>query len=337
MLRAFTAFSGYDSQCMALDRLGLDYELVGWSEVDGNAIKAHDAVYPQWAGRNFGDICKVDWDAVPEFDLFTYSFPCQAISTAGKMKGLAKGSGTTSSLLWECERAVELKRPRLLVMENVPALLSDRFAGELGKWRRILEGLGYSSFTRILDARDYGVPQSRRRVFMVSVLGCEAPYHFPMPTGRTGRLSDFLDKDVEGRFYVRETRYGRLLSMLGRNELRMGKGPLALDCYSRSIHEGHFPTIVTTVRSSRNYYVVESPPDGLRYPTPWECLRLMGVSEADMGRMRGAGIGEAALYKLAGNSIVVDVLAAVLRKLLVDPGPDEGGQTELALAAREAQ
>ena len=334
MLRVFTAFSGYDSQCMALDRLGAEYELVGWSEVDGNAVKAHDAVYPQWAGRNYGDICKVDWDAVPEFDLFTYSFPCQAISTAGKMKGLAKGSGTTSSLLWECERAVELKRPKYLVMENVPALLSDKFAGQLGEWRRTLEGLGYSSFTRILDARDYGVPQSRRRVFMVSVLGCERPYHFPMPRGRAGRLCDYLDGEVEERFYVHETRYGRLLDLLGRNELRMAKDPLSIDCYNQSIHEGYFPTILTTIRTANNCYVVESPPGGLRRPTPWECLRLMGVSEADMGRMRDAGIGETELYKLAGNSIVVDVLAAVLRKLLVDPGPDDGGQMELAMEAR---
>lgn len=334
MLKVFTAFSGYDSQCMALDRIGAEYELVGWSEVDKSAIKAHDAVYPQWTGRNFGDICRVNWDAVPEFDFFTYSFPCQAISTMGKMKGLEKGSGTTSSLLWECERAVESKRPKYLVMENVPALLSDRFAGPLGKWRRTLEGLGYSSFVRILDARDYGVPQSRRRVFMVSVLGCREPYHFPAPAGRTGRLSDFLDKDAEEHFYVRKPRYGRLLGMLGSDEVRMAKGRLVvLDCYSGTANEDHFPTILTSVKSSCNHYVMEPPPGGLRYPTPRECLRLMGVSEADMGRMLEAGLSEAALYRLAGNSIVVDVLAAVLRKLLVDPGPEEGEQMELPMEA----
>lgn len=92
-LKVFTAFSGYDSQCMALDRLGVDYDLVGWSEIDKYAIQAHNAVYPQYRDRNFWDICHIDWAKVPDFDLFTYSFPCTDISMAGKQAGLEKGSG----------------------------------------------------------------------------------------------------------------------------------------------------------------------------------------------------------------------------------------------------
>lgn len=101
MIRVFTAFSGYDSQCMALDRLGIEYELVGWSEIDKYAIQAHNAAYPNWANRNYGDISKIDWANVTDFDLFTYSFPCTDISSAGQQKGLQDGSGTRSSLLWE--------------------------------------------------------------------------------------------------------------------------------------------------------------------------------------------------------------------------------------------
>lgn len=75
-LRVFTAFSGYDSQCLALDRLSkafpnFEYELVGWSEIDKYAIQAHNALYPQWADRNYGDISKVDWEKIPDFNLFT--------------------------------------------------------------------------------------------------------------------------------------------------------------------------------------------------------------------------------------------------------------------------
>lgn len=83
-LNVFTAFSGYDSQCMALDRLGIDYELIAWSEIDKYAIQAHNAVYPQYADRNYGDICKIDWENVPDFDLFTYSFPCGLAGTKVK-------------------------------------------------------------------------------------------------------------------------------------------------------------------------------------------------------------------------------------------------------------
>ena len=86
-IQVFTAFSGYDSQCMALDRIGLPYDLVGWSEIDKYAIAAHNAVYPQFAERNYGDISQIDWSQVPDFDLFTYSSPCQDFSVAGLQRG----------------------------------------------------------------------------------------------------------------------------------------------------------------------------------------------------------------------------------------------------------
>ena len=89
-INVFTAFSGYDSQCMALERAGVKYDLVGWSEIDKFAIQAHNALFPQFKDRNFGDICKIDWNNVPDFDLFTYSSPCQDFSRAGKMMGGVK-------------------------------------------------------------------------------------------------------------------------------------------------------------------------------------------------------------------------------------------------------
>ena len=105
-IRVCTLFSGYDSQCMALDRLKeqhpeFDYELVAWAEIDKFAIQAHNAVYPQWADRNYGDVSKIDWCKVPDFDLLTYSSPCQDFSNAGKMRGGEEGSGTRSSLIYE--------------------------------------------------------------------------------------------------------------------------------------------------------------------------------------------------------------------------------------------
>src|SRR5574344_519600 len=104
-LKVATLFSGYDSQCLSLDRLHenypiFDYELILWSEIDKYAIQAHNAIYPQYKDRNFGDICKIDWSDVPDFDLLTYSSPCQDLSAAGLQRGGQKGSGTRSSLLW---------------------------------------------------------------------------------------------------------------------------------------------------------------------------------------------------------------------------------------------
>ena len=163
-LKVFTAFSGYDSQCMALDRImkenkDFNYELVGWSEIDKYAIQAHNAVYPQWSERNYGDICKIDWEEVPDFDLFTYSSPCTDFSFAGKQAGGEKGSGTRSSLLWECERAIEIKRPKYLLMENVAALVSKKFISLFNNWQRVLEGYGYTNFPMVLNAKATRTPR----------------------------------------------------------------------------------------------------------------------------------------------------------------------------------
>lgn len=206
-IRVFTAFSGYDSQCMALDRLhqhnpDFTYELVGWAEIDKYAIQAHNAVYPQWAERNYGDISKIDWAQVPDFDLFTYSSPCQDFSQAGKQAGGTEGSGTRSSLLWECRRAILAKRPKYLLMENVAALVSQKFIRLFNAWQLELESYGYRNFAKVLNAKDYGVPQNRERIFMVSVLDETARYEFPDPMPLTIRLKDVLEKEVEERYYL---------------------------------------------------------------------------------------------------------------------------------------
>ena len=131
-LRCFYAFAGYNSQKMALQRLSDVYPdfhhiCVGWSEIDENAIKANNAVFPEDKDKNFGDITKIDWAKVPYFDLLTYSFPCTTISNSGKQEGFEKGSGTASSLLWYVEDAIKYIRPKYLLMENVKALVQSKF------------------------------------------------------------------------------------------------------------------------------------------------------------------------------------------------------------------
>jgi DNA (cytosine-5)-methyltransferase 1 len=207
-IRVFTAFSGYDSQCLSLDRLKkkypeFDYELVGWSEIDKYAIQAHNAIYPQWADRNYGDISKINWDEVPDFDLFTYSSPCQDFSNAGLQKGGEEGSGTRSSLLWECRRAIVAKKPKFLLMENVAALVSQKFIKTFNKWQEELARYGYTNFAQVLNAKDYGIPQNRERIFLVSVLG-EAWYNFPQPFKLEKRLKDVLETNVDEKYYLSE-------------------------------------------------------------------------------------------------------------------------------------
>lgn len=754
-MKVFTAFSGYDSQCMALDRLGIDYELIAWSEIDKYAIQAHNAVYPQYADRNYGDICKIDWIKVPDFDLFTYSFPCGLagtkvktiqgykniedvvvgdkvlthnnrycevirtmsricpdyyninaigcklkltaehplyvlrdgveqwvkvkdlqktdklsycipqgdvtldisdkklwllgryvadgfinkhlynsvlfaicnkkepeflanvpcefkdkfrkfqkscieyriadkdfhdlcmefgngainkhipewlfsanlnqiehflngyfsgdghvryrsgnkvqmfttvskdlflglqllilkcygkvcslsirhdnrkttfndtyngqisfsvsayqkiindkifvsiksiekvenkvqvynlevrkdnsytcdnvnthnctdISSAGQQKGLTEGSGTRSSLLWECRKAIEIKRPKYLLMENVKALTSEKFLPYLQKWLLFLESMGYSNFTKILNSKDYGVPQNRERVFVVSILGDER-YYFPKPFKLEKRLKDVLESNVDDSYYLskkmtenitfshKETKVGityegdvnkggqkgAILSKDGicsaltatdykqpkqilQPEFKYGNkrvqnlvdsGKISgdkveyIDAYNQSVSD-LCGTIRTTIDTSCMMFVTEPKscamrgrnPDNpsiesaniirplnaddeglcrtiksqyyknsvsnfkrngsmgatgvtdgfrIRKLTPRECFRLMGVSEENIDKIQNAGISKTQQYKMAGNSIVVDVLYYIFKKLFIDKKANKGDE-----------
>ena len=206
-LRVATLCSGYDSQCMALDRLAqnypdFSYDLVAWSEIDKNAIKAHNAVYPQWADRNLGDMTKIDWTQVGDIDLLTYSTPCTDISSAGQQKGLAKDSGTRSSILWFTEEAIRIKRPRYLLMENVKALVQRKFLPYFHAWLDVLTSYGYTNFAKVLDASRYGVAQHRERIFVLSILDPDAKYTFPPEQVLTKTIADYLDEEVEQRYFL---------------------------------------------------------------------------------------------------------------------------------------
>lgn len=205
-IRTFEAFAGYGSQLMALKRLQARYPdslqiiPVGIAEIDKYALQAYNAVHGEVT--NYGDISQIDWAQVPDFDLFTYSSPCQDFSQAGKQQGGEKGSGTRSSLLWECERAIREKRPKYLLMENVSALVSQKFIRLFNSWQAVLEGYGYSNFAQVLNAKDYGVPQNRERIFMISILDENAAYEFPKPIPLTCLLKDLLEQQVDEKYYL---------------------------------------------------------------------------------------------------------------------------------------
>lgn len=373
-LKVFTTFSGYDSQLLALRRIGIEDDCIGWSEIDPHAIKAHDAIFPEYADRNYGDIAKIEWHNVPNFDLLTYSSPCQDFSIAGLQAGGEKGSGTRSSLLWEVERAIKTKRPQWLLMENVPALTTKTFMPLLRRWLDTLTRYGYTNYAKCLNAKDYGVPQSRNRLFVVSTLGKE-PFFFPKKKRLEKRLCHVLDPDVPDHFYYTDAQLeGRFASKYkmrkyvqdayGQDISRCitaheGKEPLLLfvgSIANMNAHEstrrvyspdGISPTlncceggnlqpkilcrphgffkgkeceeVSPTVKASafeHNNYLQQG--NLIRRLTPAECFRLMDVDEYYIRKIQESGISNSAQYKLAGNSIVVAVLANIFRKMFVN-------------------
>lgn len=191
-LKVFTTFSGYDSQCLALRKAGIPFDLIGWSEIEKRAITAHNALFPEYKDRNYGDICKIDWDNVPDYDLFTYSSPCQSFSIAGQRLGGEEGSGTKSSLLWECKKAIEIKKPKYLMLENVEMLVSQNFIHTFNKWIGFLASLGYTSYWKILNGNEYGIPQDRSRIFVVSVMDPKTEFVFPKAKILTSSVEDYM-------------------------------------------------------------------------------------------------------------------------------------------------
>lgn len=140
--------------------------------------------------------------------VLTYSFPCQDLSNAGQQKGMGRGSGTRSGLLWEVERVIKECaekgcRPDVLIMENVPGVIGERNKDAFSDWVNQLRILGYSSFHKVMNAKDYGIPQNRKRCFMVSILG-DYGFDFPPRMRLKYRLKDFIEKEVDGSYYLSE-------------------------------------------------------------------------------------------------------------------------------------
>ena len=210
-IRMFEAFSGYGSQAIAAKRLQCDFpddvefEFVGISEIEPNAIKAYAAIHG--GTPNFGDISKIDWSQVPDFDLLMYSFPCTDISNAGKQAGFSEGSETRSSLLWECEKAIKVKRPKYLLMENVKALVQKKFMPDFQRWIALLESYGYANFWQVLNAKDFGCAQNRERVFMVSIWGGQS-YNFPQGFPLDKCVEDYMvdAEEIDESYFIDQER-----------------------------------------------------------------------------------------------------------------------------------
>ena len=204
MIRLFEAFSGYGSQALTMKRYGIQFESVGIAEIDKYAIQAHEALHGPI--KNYGDVSILEVDELPDMDLFTYSFPCQDISNAGKQRGLEKGSGTRSSLLWECERIIEGKRPKFLMMENVKNLVGKKNKPHFDEWLQVLESLGYNNYWKVINAKWCGVPQNRERVFCVSIRKDvdNGLFNFYEDFDNGIRLKDILETEVDEKYYLSE-------------------------------------------------------------------------------------------------------------------------------------
>lgn len=352
-IKVFEAFSGYGSQAIALRNIGIEYEVVAISEIDKHAICAYEAIHGPTL--NLGDISKIKLENIPSHDLFTYSFPCQDISVAGKKRGLVKGQ-TRSGLLYECERIIKYCKPKYLLMENVKNLVNAKFKPQFDEWLSFLETLGYTNYWKILNAKDYGVPQNRERVFVISILGEHKPFIFSNPIYKSKLLDNILEQNINTKYYLEKDSINRLKitnSNLNKVfpcenfnfnqavEVSQISKFITLDEYQKKhilpcigasrgryiirgyketeqrleINSDRISNTITTVL--KDNYLIESNLK-IRRLTERETFRLMGMNDTDIDKIQSKQITSVQQYKLAGNSIVIPVLESILRDMFTN-------------------
>lgn len=229
-IKLIELFAGVGSQAMALRNINANFEHHKVVEFDKYAIASYNAIH----GTDFPvtDITKINGDFLDITDtenycyLMTYSFPCTDLSIAGKQRGMKKGSGTRSGLLWEVERLLNEteKLPQVLVMENVTEVHSEKNKPDFDKWIEFLKRKGYVNFWKDLNSKNYGVAQNRERCFMVSFLSSEyQEYNFPSEQKLNKVVMDYLENNVDEKFYINSEKSKKLILDLSKKDILPSK------------------------------------------------------------------------------------------------------------------
>lgn len=328
MIKILELFGGIGAPRKALINLGIDHKSIDYVEIDEKAVRSYNALYDHLHKPQ----SVVGWNLCP--DILVHGSPCQDFSRAGIRLGGKDEDKTRSALLFETLRIIENMgawKPKVVVWENVKGVLDRDMIKSFNAYLRRMTELGYSNSFEVLNAMEFGIPHKRDRVYAVSILGSMI-FDFTRIRRRPVRhISEFLEKDVTGEQYQIN-----IPSMINRIEefnpsVRSKYRPLDViedSCWTISTRQDRCPNAGIIKQSSGDY----------RYLTERECWRLMGFSDVDFDRAlnefpTAPGKRNATLYKLAGNSIVVQVLEAIFESLFgIGQGEAESeGQMSLAI------
>ena len=244
-VKVLELFGGIGACTQAFKRVGVPFEVVDYVEIDKYACKSYNAIN----GTDFKpqDIC--EWDKDIKVDFIMHGSPCQDFSVAGKGLGGDEGSGTRSSLMYETIRIVEKLKPKYVLWENVKNVTGKKHRHNFDKYLVSLQQLGYNNYWQIMNAKDYGIPQNRERVFVLSIRrDIDKGYEFPEPFPLQLRLKDMLDDEVDESFYISDERTKSLQRDL------INKDTLMLDVcqYKREGHPREYNEVSPTL-SARDY------------------------------------------------------------------------------------
>jgi DNA-methyltransferase (dcm) len=333
VIKILELFGGIGAPRKALINLGVDHKSIDYVEIDEKAVRAYNAMYD----HRHKPQSVIGWNLCP--DILVHGSPCQDFSRAGIRLGGKDEDKTRSSLMWETLRIIECMgnwMPKVVIWENVKGVLDRDMVHSFNKYLNRMQEFGYTSSYEVLNAKEFGIPHKRDRVYTVSVLGGKQFDFGQLKRKPMRHISEFLEPEVNGEQY-------QILipSMLNRieefnPEVRGKYRPLDVikdSCW----------TITTRQDRCPNAGIIKQKHGGYRYLTERECWRLMGFDDSDFDEVLREhptipGKRNATLYRLAGNSIVVQVLEAIFAELL-NPGEslqeedltDSNGQIRLAI------
>nr|DAQ34752.1 MAG TPA: Cytosine specific methyltransferase [Caudoviricetes sp.] len=312
-------FGGIGSPRVALRNIGIPTKSIDYVEIDEKAVRSYNAMFEKELQHSPQTV--VGWNLQP--DILIHGSPCQDFSIAGhqgkataeegrinKGKGGDEGSGTRSSLMWETVHIIEQMgewKPTVVIWENVKNVLSKHMVHNFNRYLNYMEKLGYTNSYKVLDARDYGIPQARERCFTVSVLG-EKGFDFDLMKKKPMRnIQEFLETgDVSDCYMVTQP---SVYECIGKKGIRRAT---VIDAYANTI---------TTRQDRTPAQVIDLGGGKYRYLTELECWRLMGYSDDDFYAAESTckvepGRMNRTLYHQAGNSIVVTIFESMFDAII---------------------
>lgn len=341
MIKYLSLFSGIGAFESAMRNLKIPFEITNYCEIAPPQSKAYSLLHGVGEEKNLFNITEVDETKLGQVDFITYGFPCQDISRAGTQKGFTdeNGNKTRSGLFFDGARIIKATQPKVAIAENVKPLVGKKFQEEFKLVLETLSKAGYNSYWRVLKASNFGVPQSRERVFIVSIRKDvdTGIFEFPKPYELKKCMVDYLETDVDSKYLLSDKMFAYVLDLEEKQQGTKWEGRANNDFINPIIahtlsvrgikgQRAGVSNIVCTSNTSpikvldykKNLNGRTTNVD-LRNLTERECFRLMGFKDSEFNKIKDS-FTSTELCTMAGNSIVVDVAEELLCMLFDEDG-----------------
>lgn len=307
-IKILELFGGIGSPRIALRNIGVPVKTIDYVEIDEKAVRSYNAMFA--AELKYKTQTVVGYNLKP--DILIHGSPCQDISIAGHQKGADEGSETRSSLMWETIHIIQQMgewKPKYVIWENVKNVTSKYMKANFNRYLLEMNKMGYSNSYEVLDARDFGIPQFRQRVFTISVLN-DMPFDFDrLPKKEMNNISEYLEDNtlVPEQYKVTQP---SVLRVIGKSGIK------------RATVIKDYAYTITTRQDRTPAQVIDCGDGTYRYLTERECWRLQGYSDLDFNAasevQKRVGRYKMALYRQAGNSIPVPIFESIFKVILED-------------------